>query len=336
MNRHEKPISRLQLAQQVEDPGLHGDVERRHRLVGDQHARLHAQRARQPDALALPAGELVRVAVAQVPAQPDLLEQLGRRARRARRPEASPCSRSGSAAMAPTVMRGFSDEYGSWKTMCSSRRSGRSCLRDSVVMSVPLRRIDARGRVEQPHDAVGHRRLAAARLAHEPEHLAGRERQRHAVDAPGPRRSASRGPSTSSTGAVQRPFHTASPGWKQAAAVLRADGLERRHLLALRVARAGSAARTRTRRAAAPATARRPGSPAAARRCCGARSAAAPPAGQSCTGCCGCANSSSAGRLLDLAARVHHDHAVGDVGDHAEVVRDEQDRRCRAARGCRA
>ncbi len=109
MNRQAKPISRLQLAQQVEDPRLHRDVERRHRLVGDQHARLHAQRPRQPDPLALAARELVRVAVAQLAAQPDLLEQLGD-PRVELAPEASPCSRSGSAAMSPTVMRGFSDE----------------------------------------------------------------------------------------------------------------------------------------------------------------------------------------------------------------------------------
>ena len=31
-------------------------------------------------------------------------------------------------------------------------------------------------------------------------------------------------------------------------------------------------------------------------------------------------------RLLDLPSRVHHEHAVGDVGDDAEVVRDEDDR----------
>jgi hypothetical protein len=30
--------------------------------------------------------------------------------------------------------------------------------------------------------------------------------------------------------------------------------------------------------------------------------------------------------LLDDAAGVHHDHAVGVLGDHAEVVRDEHDR----------
>ena len=34
--------------------------------------------------------------------------------------------------------------------------------------------------------------------------------------------------------------------------------------------------------------------------------------------------------LLDDAARVHHQHAVGDLGDHAEVVGDQDDRQSRA------
>ena len=72
MNRHEKPMFALQVAQQIEDRRLHRDVERRHRLVGDEHARLDDQRAREADALALAAGELVRIAVPQLGAQADL------------------------------------------------------------------------------------------------------------------------------------------------------------------------------------------------------------------------------------------------------------------------
>ena len=62
------------------------------------------------------------------------------RASRAR-PFAIPCSRTGSPTMSPTVMRGLSDEYGSWKTMCSSRRSGRICRRERCVTSVPFTRM---------------------------------------------------------------------------------------------------------------------------------------------------------------------------------------------------
>ena len=32
----------------------------------------------------------------------------------------------------PTVCRGFSDEYGSWKIIWISRRSGRSCRSDML------------------------------------------------------------------------------------------------------------------------------------------------------------------------------------------------------------
>jgi hypothetical protein len=52
-----------------------------------------------------------------------------------------PCRRSGSATICPVVMRGLSDEYGSWNTMCMSRRSGRIPRRDTCVMSLPLSRI---------------------------------------------------------------------------------------------------------------------------------------------------------------------------------------------------
>ncbi len=53
----------------------HLRVERRERLVEEQHARLDRERARERDALLHAAGELVRVALARV-AEPDELEQL--------------------------------------------------------------------------------------------------------------------------------------------------------------------------------------------------------------------------------------------------------------------
>ena len=51
----------LQLLQQVHDLRLHGDVERRRRLVGDEHRRVEREGHRDHDALAHAAGELVRV-----------------------------------------------------------------------------------------------------------------------------------------------------------------------------------------------------------------------------------------------------------------------------------
>ena len=56
-------VGLLQLAHQVEDLGLDGDVERRGRLVGDQHLRIARQRHGDHDALAHAARHLVRVGV---------------------------------------------------------------------------------------------------------------------------------------------------------------------------------------------------------------------------------------------------------------------------------
>ena len=42
----------------------------------------------------------------------------------------------------PTRLRGFSDEYGSWKTICISRRSGSQPPLPSCVMSAPSKRIE--------------------------------------------------------------------------------------------------------------------------------------------------------------------------------------------------
>ena len=50
-------------SQQVEDLRLDGDVERGDRLVADDELRLEGERAGDADALALAAGEFVRVAV---------------------------------------------------------------------------------------------------------------------------------------------------------------------------------------------------------------------------------------------------------------------------------
>ena len=40
--------------------------------------------------------------------------------------------------MSPTVIRGSSDEYGSWKTICMSRRIFLSVSRPSSVSSLPM------------------------------------------------------------------------------------------------------------------------------------------------------------------------------------------------------
>ena len=78
---------------------------------------LQRQRAGDADALALPAGELVGIAIGVFLAQADHVEQFATsRARLARSP--TPWIRSGSPMMSRTVMRGSSEAYGSWKMIC--------------------------------------------------------------------------------------------------------------------------------------------------------------------------------------------------------------------------
>ena len=67
----------LQVEQQVEDLGAQADVERRGRLVGDDDARVGRDGPGDADALALAAGEGVRVALHRRGRQADEVEQLG-------------------------------------------------------------------------------------------------------------------------------------------------------------------------------------------------------------------------------------------------------------------
>ncbi len=60
-DRH--PEAGLQILEKLENLRLHGDVERGGRLVGDQEIGLVGERHRDHHALALAAGELVRIAL---------------------------------------------------------------------------------------------------------------------------------------------------------------------------------------------------------------------------------------------------------------------------------
>ena len=65
-----------QVVEQLQDRRLHRDVEGGDRLVGDEQARLDGQGPRDGDALALSAGELVRVAVEGLGRHADQAHQL--------------------------------------------------------------------------------------------------------------------------------------------------------------------------------------------------------------------------------------------------------------------
>ncbi len=72
-----QPEPRPQVGQQVEDLGLDRHVERGDRLVADDELGLDRERAGDADALALAAGELVRIALDVVRVEPDQPEQVG-------------------------------------------------------------------------------------------------------------------------------------------------------------------------------------------------------------------------------------------------------------------
>ena len=162
----------LEVLEQVEDLRLHGDVERRDGLVADDQLRVDRERARDADALALAAGELVREPVVVLRVEADDVEQLldAPLDLAARADLVAP--RAASPMMKPTRLRGFSDAYGSWKIIIISRLIGRISAWLSFVMSRPSKMILPPGGIEQAHDAARHRRLAAARLADDAERLA--------------------------------------------------------------------------------------------------------------------------------------------------------------------
>jgi hypothetical protein len=104
-----KPELFLKIAEEVHDLRLNGNVESANRLVCHDEGRGDGQCARDADALALSAGELVRVAAHVLGPQPNPVEQ--RRDTLLLLPIW--CTRSASDSAACTVMRGFNELYGS-------------------------------------------------------------------------------------------------------------------------------------------------------------------------------------------------------------------------------
>ena len=81
-----------------------------------------------------------------------------------------------SATLSPIVIRGSSEEYGSWNTICSGR------CRPRVGTGSPSSRIRPRVQRGETDRGAGERGLAGAGLADEADDLAGRHGQADAVD----------------------------------------------------------------------------------------------------------------------------------------------------------
>ena len=109
MKRYATPEIALQVGHEIQHLRLHRDIERGHGLVGDHQRRLQHQRARNRDALALPAGEHVRIARVVLGAQADLREHRARALARASASRASVLIASGASRMAPIFLRGLSE-----------------------------------------------------------------------------------------------------------------------------------------------------------------------------------------------------------------------------------
>ena len=162
----------LQILEQVDDAGLDRHVERRHRLVEHEQLGLERERPGDADALALTAGELVRVAAGVLGLEADELQQLARPAPAAVGLQV-PCIRSGSATIASTVMRGSSEAYGSWNTICIAAPELRSSVAGlRVSTSMPSKQHLPDVGCDQPQQQPAGGGLAAARLPHQAERLA--------------------------------------------------------------------------------------------------------------------------------------------------------------------
>src|ERR1041384_7867390 len=242
----------------------------------------------------------------------------------------APCTLRGSPTMSPARMRGLSEENGSWKMICISRRKGRSSARPSRVMSRPPSRIVP---------AVGSIRRSTVRpTVVLPQPLSP---TRPSV-SPAPM--AKLTPSTAWTWPTVRrrsPFRTGKYVFRSSTSrTLGIDtlGIETGRpvagpLLLVRDLLAG-AFRARLRTTGRKRTARRQ----VAERRHNARNFLKPR--------CAARNRihQAAGirverpgeeladrRFLHFAPGVHHDDALGNLGDHAEVVRDHDHRRAEAA-----
>ena len=161
----------LELDHQVQHLAPHGDVERGDRLIGDDELGIERERARDADALALAAGEFVRIAVEHLAGEPDGLEQrahfldlLGPRA---------------DAVHEQRLAHDLAHRH-------ARIERGVGVLEDRLHVAAELEQLRlrrvrevlafeehaARRRVFEAHDGAPERRLSAPRFAHEPERLA--------------------------------------------------------------------------------------------------------------------------------------------------------------------
>ena len=312
------PVCVADVGEQVQHLRLDRDVERRHRLVQDQHPRLGGQRAGDRDALALAARQPPRQRPRLALVEADQLGEL-EHAAAALVAEPPRCSRSTSSiepshrlARVEARVRVLEDD------LHLARRAGgaRAPLRAGVrAVAAEARIVPAVGPLE-PDDHAGHGRLARARLADDRERAARRRRGTTTSSTATSWPNTLRRPSTSTTASTAQTWRTASG----AVDLLGADAAhdagrrrpQRRARLAAAVLHVRAAGRERAaRRAPRTPTAAGPGSP-RSRSAVGVDARPGRRPAPRCRGASGSSCSARGGLRLHDLARVHDRRAVAD------------------------
>ncbi|CFM38011.1 Uncharacterised protein [Bordetella pertussis] len=295
----------LQILEQIQNLRLDRHVQRRGRFVADQEARPGGQRARDADALALAAGEFVRIALRGGCAQADHVEQVGHHAAGLRLAfsQAVKADRLGHDFLHPhaRVERriGILEHH---LDLAPERVHPLLVLQAGQVDAVK-EHAPVRGRV-QAGDQAGHGGFARTRLPHQPEHFALVDRQVDLLDR------VQRAPVARQEGVAQHEAHAqvfhfhqrpcGAPG-ELAPLAQPVGGDVQFHGRALDVLDIGHHGEAPQLDVGA-----RHGGDQAAR-----------------VGVVRVAEYLGGGPLFDQLAAVQYGHAVGDVGDHAHVVRDD-------------
>ena len=251
-----------------------------------------------------------------------------------------PCTTGASPMMSTTRRRGLSEAIGSWKIICTASAPAPALAPSRAPSGAAPRNARGRRSAEDAGDDAAERRLAAARLADEPDDLALADREATSSTRappscrPAPNRFAAARREVErldeallEAGRARRSWRHAAracaAGWDASSApCARRRGLMARHRVADRVARAQ---RGGTR---SPAAGRERGRHAGDLR---QRLAAPVPARHRAdqparVGMQRRVEHRVDRPLLDDAAGIHHGDAVGEAGDHREVVGDPDQR----------